>query len=127
MLQTFLLAGQLSRESGQGPALDLGVAAGKPLHLTLGITRIVAQESLQVLIYASADGENWDDKPVLSLPKKSYCGTYNASLDLRERPAVKYLRATWQMQRWDPREPSPLFDFFIKAEETQSAVATASA
>ena len=125
MLPAFLVAGQLSRESGQGPAFDLGAAAGKPLHLTLGITRIVEQESLNVSIYASADGETWDEKPVLSLPQKFYCGTYDAFLDLRKKPAARYLRAKWRMHRWDLREPLPLFDFFIKAEEVRTATAAA--
>jgi len=127
MLPAFLLNGQLARESGQGPALELGSAAGRPIHLTLGITRIVEQESLNVSIYGSADGETWGEKPILSIPKKYYCGTYDATLDLRSRPAVRYLRAEWQMRRWDLREPVPLFDFFIKADEMKTATATAAA
>ena len=121
----YLLADQLQRESGQGPVFDLGAAAGKPLQLTLGITRIVEKESLNISIYASADGETWDDQPVLSLPQKFYCGTYNATLDLRNRPAIKFLRANWKMSRWDLREPVPLFDFFIKAEEVRSVACSA--
>jgi len=125
MLPAFLLSGQVARESGQGPALDLGAAAGRPIHLTLGITRIVQQESLNVSIYGSSDGEHWDDKPVLSIPKKSYCGMYDTTLDLRNRPSVRYLRAEWQMGRWDPRQETPLFDFFIKADEVRTLTATA--
>jgi hypothetical protein len=123
MLPAFLVSGQLARESGQSPAFDLGAAVGKPLHLTLGITRIIEKESLKVSISGSADGETWE--PILSLPKKFYCGIYDATLDLRSWPVVRYLRAEWQMGRWGPREQMPLFDFFIKAEEMRTSTAAA--
>lgn len=125
MLPAFLVSGQLARESGLSPAFELGAAVGKPIQLTLGITRSAEKESLKVSIYGSADGETWEDKPVLTLPKKFYCGTYDAIVDLRNRPTVRYLRAEWQMRRWDLREQLPLFDFFIKAEEMRTATAAA--
>ncbi|MEO8024839.1 MAG: hypothetical protein ABI823_00115 [Bryobacteraceae bacterium] len=80
---------------------------------------------MNIFIYGSADGETWESKPLFSFPKKSYCGSYPAYLDLSAKPGVRYLRAAWQMCRWDRNEPVPLFDFYIKAELARVAAAVA--
>ena len=48
MLPAFLVAETVVREEGAGQELALGASQGKRLLLTLGITRIVEQESLGV-------------------------------------------------------------------------------
>jgi len=40
--------------------------------LTLAITNIIEQESLDVSIFGSADGATWDPKPVAAFPQKFY-------------------------------------------------------
>ncbi|MCP5117755.1 MAG: hypothetical protein GY953_43590, partial [bacterium] len=75
-LPNFLLPESVQRANGESDVVELGTAAGELLVLTLGITRIIEQESLDVSIWASADGENWGDKPLVAYPQKFYCGTY---------------------------------------------------
>jgi hypothetical protein len=71
MLPTFPLPETTVREAGTGSELDLDAFQGKPILLTLGITRIIEQESLDVSIWGSVDGKEWSAKPLLSFPRNS--------------------------------------------------------
>ncbi len=118
MLQTFLVPETEQRANGESEAIALGDAKGRLLTLTLGITRIIEQESLDVAILGSTDGEEWDMKPLVSFPQKFYCGTYSLLLDLLKRPDITHIKASWQMNRWGRGAPKPLFGFYVFVEET---------
>ena len=105
--------------------MDVSAAQGKRLEITLGITRIIEQESLDVSVWGSADGTEWGAKPLLAFPQKFYCGTYQAVLDLTRLPDVKVLRAQWKVNRWGRGEPKPLFGFYLFAQELAESVLTA--
>ena len=122
MIPGFVLPETTIREAGTGPGLDLGEFQGSVLLLTLGITRIIEQESLDVSIWGSADDVEWGAKPLIAFPQKFYCGTYQIVLDLREHPNVRYLRAKWQASRWGRGEPKPLFEAYLFAQSMQSQV-----
>jgi hypothetical protein len=117
MLPAFLIPESLIREDGTGPITRLGPAQGKLLLLTLAITRIIEQESLEVSIWGSADGSDWGARPLLTLPQKFYCGIYRFLLDLTEHPQVEYVRARWKVNRWGRGDPKPLFGVWMVAEE----------
>jgi hypothetical protein len=121
-LPDFLLPETTIREAGVGPVLGLGDQTGGTLVLTLGITRIIEQESIDLSIWGSPDGADWGSKPLASFPQKFYCGTYQITLDLSERPDVKHLRAKWQVNRWGKGDPKPLFTVYLFAQETKNAV-----
>jgi len=118
MASRFLLPENVARRDGDGAVIALDAARGKPLLLTLGITRIVESESLEVSVWGSPesknDKRNW--KLLGSFPPKNYCGTYSLTLDLTRRPEVAFLRAGWKMARWN-RTGEPLFGFYLFAEE----------
>jgi hypothetical protein len=122
MLPDFVLPETTIRENGAGPAVAIGDVTGKLLLLTLGITRIIEQESLDLSIWGSADGNDWGAKPLISFPQKFYCGTYQILLDLTPRPDVKFLRAQWQVQRWGRGEPKPLFGAYVFAQGMSSQI-----
>jgi len=115
----FLLPEITVREAGEGPAIALGSDPGSVLTLTLGITRIIEQESLDVSIWGSADGMDWGNKPLATFPQKFYCGTYQILLDLSDRPDIRYLRAKWQVNRWGKGDPTPLFDLYLFVKELE--------
>ena len=117
MLPNFLIPEAERRADGTGEALDLGQSKSK-VKLTLGITRIIEQESLDVSIWGSADNANWGTKPLATFPQKFYCGTYTILLDLADYPDVQYVRAQWKVGRWGRGESRPLFGFYLFAEET---------
>jgi hypothetical protein len=120
MLPNFLQPESVQHADGESEAIELGGAAGKLIQLTLGITRIIEQESLDVSIWASPDGTNWGEKPVVAYPQKFYCGTYTLLLDLETHPDARFLKAKWKMSRWGRGEPKPMFGFYIFAQEAGS-------
>jgi hypothetical protein len=123
MLPQFLLPETTIREAGAGPEMALGDQQGGTLILTLGITRIIEQESLDISIWGSVDGTQWSAKPLVSFPQKFYCGTYQILLDLSGHPDVRYLRAKWQVNRWGKGEPKPLFGIYLFAQELSRELA----
>lgn len=124
MLPEFLLPETTIRAAGAGPEISLGDQAGGTLILTLGITRIIEQESLDASIWGSADGVDWGNKPLVSYPQKFYCGTYQVLLDLSEHPDIKYLRFKWQVNRWGKGDPKPLFTVYLFAQQMQRQLAS---
>lgn len=122
MLPDFLVSDTERREEGAGDALDLGDSKGKLVKLTLGITRIIEQESLDISIWGSPDGTNWEARPLIVFPQKFYCGTYTVFLDLPEFPEIRHIRAQWKMARWGRGQSKPLFGFYLFAEETELQV-----
>jgi len=116
MLPQFLLPETTVREAGTGAEISLGDQQGESLILTLGITRIIEQESIDISIWGSADGSDWGAKPVTTFPQKFYCGTYQILLDLSDRPDVKYLRVKWAVNRWGKGDPKPLFTIYLFAQ-----------
>ena len=127
MLPNFLLPETDQNANGESEALELGEARGKPIRITLGITHIIEQESLDVSIWASSDGEDWGTAPVARFPQKFYCGTYTIPLDLGKLPEATHLKVKWKMNRWGRGEPKPRFSFYVFAEETSDVPATAGA
>jgi len=112
MLPQFLLPETVARENGTGAEM---ACESRVIQLTLGITRIIAQESLEVSVWGSADGEQW--RPLVTFPQKFYCGFYAINLDLSRHQDVRHLRAQWKMGRWLSGEQAPLFGFYLRAEE----------
>ena len=123
MLPEFLLPETTIREDGAGPIMSLGERAGNTLLITLGITRIIEQQSLDISIWGSSDGAAWGARPLIAFPQKFYCGTYQIALDLSARPEVTHLRAQWQASRWGRGEPRPLFAayLFVQAMDYEAA------
>ena len=127
MTPTFLVPEQVVRQDGAGPVLDLGSAPPAALAITFGITRVVEQESIDLCVLASADGETFDPKPVAAFPQKFYCGTYTLHVDLSGCPDARYLKASWKMNRWGRGDSTPLFSFYVFAEAAAAgAMAAAS-
>ena len=125
MLPQFLLPETTVREAGAGPNLSLGDQQGQTLILTLGITRIIEQESIDVSIWGSADGSDWGTKPLTAFPQKFYCGTYQILLDLSEHAEVKHLRAKWTVNRWGKGDSTPLFTIYLFVQAMQQRLAAA--
>jgi len=119
MLPQFLVPETTVREAGAGPELSLGGQQGETLLLTLGITRIIEQESIDISIWGSPDGKDWGSKPLASFPQKFYCGTYQILLDLTEHPEIQHVRAKWHVNRWGKGDPKPLFTVYLMVQQME--------
>lgn len=110
MLPDFLLEESTVRDAGDSPVFDLGDHSSDNLLLTLGITHAVEQESIDVDIIGSHDGETWSAKPLVAFTQKFYCGTYQTILP---RSPYRYVKAVWRMHRWSRAGSRPFFRFYL--------------
>jgi hypothetical protein len=107
---------------GDGPALDVSRAEGRVFLLTLAITNIIEQESLDVSIFGSGDGATWDAKPVAAFPQKFYREEVPLLLNLTARPEVKFIRAHWEVARWGRGSETPMFEFCVTLREVPQEI-----
>jgi len=119
MLPVFLLPNDVIAKKGSGSPVELGDAAGTMLLLTLGVTEVVEQESLDVSIMGSADGEEWAE--IRRFPQKFYAGSYQILCDLSKTPETKQLRVDWTSARWGVGSQEPHFRVYVFAEPFQEA------
>jgi hypothetical protein len=118
MADTVLVADKTVVSSkGDGPAVDLGGATNRVFLLTLDISDIIEQESLELSIFGSADGAAWDAKPLVTYPQEFYRGQYPLLLDLTAHPEVKFVRAHWDVARWGRGVETPRFEFGLSMKE----------
>ncbi len=122
MIDTLLVPKNTVTAKGDGPAVDLSSASNRVFLLTLSITNIVEQESLDVSIQGSADGTTFDAKPIAAFPQKFYRGEHPLLLDLRDRAAVKAIRAHWEVGRWGRGSETPMFEFQVAIKEVPQDV-----
>jgi hypothetical protein len=123
MLNTFLVpAKTVVSAKGDGPAVDVSSAAGRVFLLTLEITNIVEQESLELAVFGSPDGTAWNVKSLVSYPQKFYRGEYPLLLDLTAHPDVKFVRAHWEVARWGRGSETPMFEFGLGLREIPSEI-----
>ncbi len=107
---------------GESPAVDISGATGRVFLLTLEITKIIEQESLDLSILGSVDGATWGAKPLVSYPQKFYCGESPLLLDLTAHPDVKFVRAHWEPARWGRGVETPMFEFGVRLKEIPAEV-----
>jgi hypothetical protein len=123
MIDTFLVAEKtVVSAKGDGPTVDVSGAADRVFLLTLEITKIIEQESLEVSIYGSADDAAWGAKAVVTFPQKFYCGQSPLMLDLMAHPDVKFVRAHWEVARWGRGVETPMFEFGVRLKEIPADV-----
>ena len=115
----FLLPETVVHEGGTGPAIDVASCPDALILVTLGITRIVEQQSLDLTVWGSLDGTEWGSKPILTFPQKFYCGTYQMLLDLRDHPSTRNLRVKWQVNQWGKGDSKPSFGIYVVASQAQ--------
>lgn len=118
MLDTFIVPqNTVITAKGDSAAADISGAASRIFLLTLDISQVIEQESLDVSIYGSADGNAWGQKPLVSFPQKFYRGRHPSLLDLSQQPQIKFLRAHWEVNRWGRGEPTPRFELSLAIQE----------
>ena len=118
MIDSFLVpSNTVVNAKGDSAALDVSHAASRVFLLTLNITNIVEQESLDVSIYASTDGTTWTAKPITIFPQKFYRAEHPLLLDLTGNKDAKFVRAHWEVNRWGRGSETPMFEFNLTIKE----------
>jgi len=107
---------------GDGSAVDVSGAANRVFLVTLAITKIIEQESLDLSLYGSPDGTAWGPKSIAAFPQKFYCGESPLLLDLTAHPDVKFIRAHWEVARWGRGTETPMFEFGVTLNEVPANI-----
>jgi len=107
----------LLESTASGEPVDVGASATRTFLCNLLISDQIEQESLDVSIWGSADGENWGTHPLLKLPQRFYRGETRAVLELALRPEVKLIRAKWELNKWGRGAPVPVFRAGLRLAE----------
>ena len=102
---------------GDSAPLDVSSAESLAFLATLSVTKVVEQESIEVMFYTSADGETWEAKPVAALPQKFYVGEYPVLIDLSQANGARFLRAHWEVNRWGRGPVTPSFVLSLRLRE----------
>ncbi len=100
-----------------GGSFDISSSASRTFLCVLKISDQIEQESLDVSIWGSADGQDFGKKPLLKLPQQFYRGTTKIVLDLSFRQEVNFLRAKSELNRWGRVAPTPMFVANLDLEE----------
>ena len=119
---TLVPAGTVVSAKGDGQPIDVSGAGNRVFLLTLSITRIIEQESLDVSIFGSADGATWEAKSIAAFPQKFYCEESPLLLDLKAHPNVKFVRAHWEVARWGRGTETPMFEFGVRMAEVPAEI-----
>lgn len=118
MIDTFVLPeGTVVTANGDSTPVELSTANSRVFLLTLSITAAIEQESIELIVFTSADGTTWDTKPVTTLPQKFYVGEYPLLVDLSASPDAKFLRVHWDVNRWGRGVNTPKFEAGIRVRE----------
>jgi hypothetical protein len=107
----------LVKESGFGAPVDSRASQTRTFFCVMNITDQIEQESVDVSIWGSADGENWGRHPILKLPQQFYRGETRAVLDLTLVPEINFIRAGWDLNRWGRVAPLPMFVLGLHLKE----------
>jgi hypothetical protein len=110
-------AGTRVTTNGDSAVGDIRESSTRTFVCALEITDQIEQESLDVSVWGSADGEHWGTMPLLKMQQEFYRGRTRQILDLTFRPEVKFLRAKWELVRWGRVAPTPMFVIGFRLEE----------
>jgi len=103
--------------NGHGESVHVSASKTRTFLCRLAVTDQIEQESLDVSIWGSTDGNDFGKKPLLKLPQQFYRGTTKMVLDISLRPEVTFLRAKWELNRWGRVSPTPMFVVDLRLEE----------
>lgn len=101
--------GTLLQENGHGAPFDIHESTTRTFYCNMLIRDQIEQESVDISIWGSADGETWASQPLLRLPQQFYKGETRAVLELSFAPEVNFIRAAWDLNRWGRVAPLPMF------------------
>jgi hypothetical protein len=103
--------------NADGQSFDISASETRTFLCHLTVAEQIEQESLDVSIWGSADGQDFGKRPLLKIPQQFYRGTTKMILDISFRPEVRFLRAKCEMNRWGRVAPTPMFVVGLELEE----------
>jgi hypothetical protein len=103
--------------NGEGQPFEVAASGTRVFMCTMFITEQIEQESVDISVWGSADGQDFGRLPLLKMPQRFYRGETRQILDLTLKPEVKFLRAKWELTRWGRGAPHPVFVLGFNLDE----------
>jgi hypothetical protein len=103
--------------NGHGESFDVRSSHTRTFLCTMDVSDQIEQESVDVSIWGSADGQEFGKQPILKIPQRFYRGETRQVLDLTIRPEVTFIRASWDLVRWGRVAPHPMFAIGLRLDE----------
>jgi hypothetical protein len=110
-------AGTRLTANGEDEPRDIGASQTRTFLCSMIITGQLEQESVDISIWGSADGQVWGKFPLLKMPQRFYRGETRQVLDLSMQPDVRFIRAKWELMRWGRVAPHPVFVLGFRLSE----------
>jgi hypothetical protein len=95
--------------NGEGEAVNIVASQTRTFLCSMDITEQIEQESVDISVWGSVDGQDWGKMPLLKMPQRFYRGDTRQVLDLTMKPEIRFLRAKWELTRWGRVAPHPMF------------------
>ena len=95
--------------NGEGQPFDIAASGTRVFMCAMFITEQIEQESVDISVWGSADGQDFGKLPLLKMPQRFYRGETRQVLDLTLKPEIRFLRAKWELVRWGRVAPHPMF------------------
>jgi hypothetical protein len=110
----------LVEASGDGQAFELSSGNPRLFVLEMEISETIEQESLDLSLWGSADGQDWGTMPLFKFPQRFYAGSTRMALDLSSNPDIRFIRARWELNRWGRGVRQPRFRFGVRARPVEA-------
>lgn len=95
--------------NGEGQPFEIAASETRTFICAMFITEQIEQESVDISVWGSADGQEFGKLPLLKMPQRFYRGETRQILDLTLKREVKFVRAKWELTRWGRGAPHPVF------------------
>ena len=113
--------------NGEGRPFDISSSETRTFICSMEITDQMEQESVDISVWGSADGQEFGKMPLLKMPQRFYRGETRQVLDLSLKPEVRFIRAKYELTRWGRVAPHPMFVLGFQVSEIPPFTAQAAA
>jgi hypothetical protein len=113
--------------SGEGQPFDISGSQTRTFICSMEITDQMEQESVDISVWGSADGQDFGKLPLLKMPQRFYRGETRQVLDLSLKPEIRFIRARYDLARWGRVAPHPLFVLGFQVSEIPAFTAQTAA
>ncbi len=113
--------------NGEGQPFDISGSQTRTFICSMEITDQMEQESVDISVWGSADGQDFGKMPLLKMPQRFYRGETRQVLDLSLKPEIRFIRARYDLARWGRVAPHPLFVLGFQVSEIPAFTAQTAA
>jgi len=103
--------------NGEGQPFDITSSQTRTFLCTMEITDQMEQESVDISVWGSTDGQDFGKMPLLKMPQRFYRGETRQVLDLSLKPEIRFIRAKYDLARWGRVAPHPMFVLGFQVSE----------